>query len=145
MDTDFFTLMKRLKQNMPLTSEKLSTIGFQFGKPYTEVSAKNINAKAVQLNDGATLYYIRLTCEDDGTPEGTIFVFSIMNKRITRDEIRSRLDTSGPDVLPADNPPSKFPGYHIYVGKFRILAYYAHEENEDILGSMCFVSTDKSP
>ena len=144
LHTDFFTLMNRLKDAMPLTHQKVTDAGFELkASRISSLGTKITKVNPVLLKDGTILARIELR-EPEETPDRNIFfTLSIKARKITRAEFLRKLGNPKLTIIPLWHSATEEYGYSIEVGKFSIrIGHLQHEP--DVLKGVSFDSTEES-
>ena len=147
LDTDFFTLMKRLKGDMPLTPQKIVDAGI-------ELKSSRVNdwgliltkINSVQLNDGTILAPIELHASVKTPYSDTFFCFSIKVRKFTRKEASNNLGNSKLISPPMGHSYREEFTYRIDVGKYNYhILFGCTQQAPDILSGMSFDSSEEPP
>ena len=147
LDTDFFTLMKRLKDNMPLTPQKIIDAGFELKS--TRVKDWGLiltKVNPVQLSDGTILAPIELHASVKTPESDTFFCFSIKVRKFTREEATSNLGKSKLIGFPMGHSNREEFTYRIDAGKYNYhLLFGCTQQEPDVLSGMSFDSSKEPP
>ena len=145
LDTDFFTLMKRLKDDMPLTPQKIVDAGF-------ELKSSRVNdwgliltkINPVQLNDGTILAPIELHASVKMPYSNTFFTVSTKPRKFTHEDVARNFEEPKLVGVPMLHPKRIEYIYRTDIGKYNIQFYYTEQE-PDILDGMSFDSSEEPP
>ncbi len=143
LDTDFFSLMKRLKDNMPLTPQKIVDAGFELkSSRVKDWGLLLTKVNPVQLNDGTILAPIELHASAETPYSNTFFTVTPKVKRFTHGDVIRNFGEPKLVGVPRLHPKSIEYVYRIECGKYKIQFYYTPQE-PDILDGVSFDSSEE--
>ena len=145
IDMDFFELMNLLKENMPLSRQKIMDIGFELKWPPGGISSKSIRGKPIKLNDGVTLYDVVLDEPTSGPGGETFFYFSTTGKEILRDDVNAKLGKEKLIAIGMVHSVDEEYEYKINVSKFTCIITGYPPLDQEVLSGLSFVYTEESP
>ncbi len=93
LNTDIFGLLNLLKDELPLTRQKIANSGFDLSNVNKYEWHDEYIAPKIMLMDGAILNYAKLITMNIEGGIDIFFIFRIKNKMITRQELESQLGT----------------------------------------------------
>ena len=145
IDMNFFELMNLLKENMPLTRQKITNIGFELKCPQGDFNSKFIRGKPIKLNDGVILYDVVLDEPTGGPGWETFFYFSTTGREILRDDVNAKLGAEKLITKGMVHSVDEEDEYKINVNRFACIVTSYPPLDPDVLSGLSFVYTEESP
>lgn len=143
LNTDFFTLMNRLKDTMPLTRQKITDAGFVLKASRISLGLRITKINPVQLKDGTILARIELRENAKAPDKNTFLTMDIKAREITRDTFLRKLGNPKLTIIPLWHSATEEYGYSIEVGKFSIrIGHLQHKP--DVLRGVSFDSSEET-
>ena len=144
LSTDFFTLMNRLKDDMPLSRQKIMSAGFELkSSRISSMGLRIIKVNPVELNDGTILTHIELREPKETFDKDTFFTLTIKARKFTRNEVDRKIGHSELVMMPMGHSKNETFGYRMNIDKYQVRTSYTQQE-ADILKIISFDSDEKS-
>ena len=144
INMDFLGLMNLLKENLPLSRQKIINAGFVPKWAYITMGFKFMECKPLKLNDGVILYAIELREEEVDAPGAeAFFYFSTTGKEILRDEVNAKLGEEKLITIGMVHSVDEEYEYKINVSSFACIITGYPPLDQEVLSGLSFIYTEE--